>query len=443
MTETTPPVSEDKLDFKRVLPIFVIVLIDLLGFTIIIPLLPLYSTAFGLDAFWTGVLGAAYPLMQFAAAPILGALSDRFGRRPILIISQIGTFVGFIILGLATNVWMLFISRVIDGISGANISTAQAAITDTTTEQTRTKGLGLIGAAFGLGFIIGPVIAFVVLTITDNNYAVVAYVAAVFSFFSILLTIFWFKETLPVEKRGIAKKHAGRGFTKILSALSRPQIGLLLALMFMQQFAFGGFEHMLALFTLNRLGMNASGNAALFVFIGVIVVTVQGRMIGIWSKKYGDRLVILMGLMVLGIGMAASAVTPQVPVPWYSRDAIETEFSETGEILAHEVQIELPDDNANGWAGLLWLMAASVPISIGAGVLMPSINSMITKQGNPAEIGELLGTSSSMYSIANFMGPLTMGFIFRQFGSTMPFLLGGVILLALWFWARGSIPAEQ
>jgi DHA1 family tetracycline resistance protein-like MFS transporter len=439
MTENTP-LPEDKLDFKRVLPIFVIVFIDLLGFTIIIPLLPLYSTAFGLDAFWTGVLGASYPFMQFAAAPILGALSDRFGRRPVLIISQIGTFLGFILLGLATNIWMLFISRIIDGISGANISTAQAAITDSTNEKNRTQGLGLIGAAFGLGFTIGPVIAFIVLASTDNNYSAVAYVAAFFSLISILLTFFWLEETLPPEKRGQIQKREGRGLASILAALKRPQIGLLLALMFMQQFAFGGYEHMLALFTLNRLGMNASGNAALFVFIGVIVVAVQGGLVGRWSKKFGDRWVILMGLLVLTVGMVASAVTPRVPPPWYSQAELKEELSSEA---AQEIQIDLPPDDNIGWTGLIWLMAASVPIAIGGGVLMPAVNSMITKTGSQENIGSLLGTSSSMQSIANFSAPLVMGFIFQQFGSTMPFLLGGMILFGLWFWARGRIVDPQ
>ena len=147
MSDKTQAVTspEDKLNFKRILPIFVIVLIDLLGLTIIIPLLPLYATAFGAGAFMIGALGAAYPIMQFIGAPILGRLSDRFGRKPILIISQIGTLLGFIILGLANGLWLLFLARLVDGISGANISTAQAAITDSTNEKTRTHYSGPAG----------------------------------------------------------------------------------------------------------------------------------------------------------------------------------------------------------------------------------------------------------------------------------------------------------
>ena len=180
--------SEEKLDFKRILPIFVIVLIDLLGLTIIIPLMPLYAAAFGASAFMIGLLGAAYPAMQFIGAPLLGRISDRVGRKPVLVVSQIGTLIGFIVLALAGNLWVLFIARLIDGLSGANIATAQAAISDSTTEKTRTQGLGLLGAAFGLGFILGPIIAFVSLAASGNDYRVPALVAAAFSFASILLT---------------------------------------------------------------------------------------------------------------------------------------------------------------------------------------------------------------------------------------------------------------
>jgi len=134
--------------------------------------MPLYATSFGSDAFTIGLLGAAYPVMQFIGAPLLGRLSDRYGRRPILLISQVGTLIGFLMLGFAHALWLLFLARLVDGLSGANISTAQAVISDSTTEKTRTQGLGLIGAAFGLGFIIGPIIAFASLALSGNNYHV-------------------------------------------------------------------------------------------------------------------------------------------------------------------------------------------------------------------------------------------------------------------------------
>ncbi|MBL8046792.1 MAG: MFS transporter, partial [Anaerolineales bacterium] len=264
MTQATAT-SEEKLDFKKILPIFVIVLIDLLGLTIIIPLMPLYATSFGADALTIGLLGSAYPLMQFIGAPLLGRLSDRYGRKPVLVVSQIGTLIGFVVLGFANTLWALFLARIIDGLSGANISTAQAAITDSTTEKTRTQGLGLLGAAFGLGFIIGPIIAVIALAVSNNNYAVPAFVAAGFSLISILLTWFWLPETLPTERRGATlNRKPAFSFGALFQALAHPQVGLLLILIFAQQIAFGGYEQLFSLFTLNRLGLNASGNGVIF-----------------------------------------------------------------------------------------------------------------------------------------------------------------------------------
>jgi len=447
MTTHTPEAAnaaEEKLDFKKILPVFVIVLIDLLGLTIIIPLLPLYATSFGANAFVIGALGAAYPIMQFIGAPILGRLSDRFGRRPVLIISQIGTFIGFIILGLANTLWLLFISRIIDGISGANIATAQAVISDSTTEKTRTQGLGLIGAAFGLGFIIGPIIAFVTLALSGNNYGLVAYVAAAFSLFSILLTYFWLEESHPPEKRGLGGPSSSYGFKALFEALRKPEIGFLLALMFVQQFAFGGFEQLLALFTLNRLGMNASSNAGLFVYIGIIVVMVQGYFVGKWSRKKGDRWLVMMGLSVIGIGLLISSITPEIPVPWYSKAELTAELSAGAQLPGEtppvqDIRIGLPDDNENGWLGLAWLFVAMIPIAIGGGVLQPSINSMITQRVSPEEVGGTLGISAAFLSGSNAITPLIMGAIFEWLGSTAPFLIGGVILLILWGVAQRAI----
>ncbi|MFQ5435088.1 MAG: MFS transporter [Anaerolineae bacterium] len=431
-TAESPAAAEEKLDFKLILPVFVIVLIDLLGLTIIIPLLPIYAASFGANAFTIGALGAAYPVLQFFGAPLLGRLSDRYGRRPILLISQIGTLIGFLLLGVANTLWLLFVSRLIDGLSGANIATAQAVITDRTTEKTRTQGLGLIGAAFGLGFIVGPVIAFATLALSGNNYRLVAFVAAGFSLASILLTYFWLQESYPPEKRGQGSQKIRVGFGAMLAALRRPEIGFLLALMFAQQFAFGGFEQLLALFTLDRLGMNAANNSALFVFVGVVVVAVQGYFIGRWSRRFGDRWLVLMGLLVLGIGLAVTAVTPHQPLPGYSQADLQAELSGETAATAQNIQVDLPEDDNNGWLGIIWLLVAMVPAGIGGGVLQPSINSIITKQVPVVEVGGILGISAAFMSAANAIAPLVLGGIFQLFGSTAPFLIGGVILLLLW-----------
>lgn len=437
--------EEEKLDIKRVFPIFMIVLIDILGLTIIIPLLPLYATSFGASPFIVGVLAAAYPLMQFIGAPILGRLSDRYGRKPILIISQIGTLVGFIMLGFANSLLIILLSRVIDGISGANIATAQAAISDVTTKKTRTQGLGLIGAAFGLGFIIGPVIAFISLALTDNNYQVPAFAAAICSLLSILLTVFWLKETLPEEKRrsGTDEKQPSMNPKTMIVALRHPTIGLLLLLMFGQQLAFGGFELLLALFTLNRLGLNASGNALVLVYVGVIVVAVQGGLIGKWSRRYGDRRLVYAGLALLAIGLLSLGLTPKQPVPWYSETELTQELSIDESGTTNNDTVELPDENNRSWVGLAWVLVAMIPVSIGGGILQPAINSLITKRVDPLEIGGMLGISAAFYSLAMAIAPLFGGFFFQTAGATNLFILWSILLGILFFVALRFLKPGQ
>jgi MFS transporter, DHA1 family, tetracycline resistance protein len=432
--------ADEKLDFKRILPIFVIILIDLLGLTVIIPLLPLYAASFNATPLMIGIIGAVYPVFQFIGAPFLGRLSDQYGRRPILLISQVGTLIGFILLGLANTLWMLMLSRMIDGISGANISTAQAAISDSTNEKTRTQGLGLLGAAFGLGFVIGPIIAFVSLSLSGNNFHVPAFIAAGFSIISILLTWFWLPETLPAEQRGDqnGKRERPRFSMKaFFEALAHPQVGFLLILMFAQQIAFGGFEQLFPLFSLNRLGLNASGNAIIFVFVGVVVVAVQGGFIGPWSRKYGDRKLIYAGLALLSIGLMIIALAPRQPLPSYSKAELEAQLAANQNFRTHEnpttrnIAIELPPDDNKGWLGMLVVLVAMLPAAIGGGVLQPSINSLITKRVEIIEVGGMLGVSAAMLSAANALAPLIGGLIFQLFGSTAPFFLGGIMLALL------------
>jgi DHA1 family tetracycline resistance protein-like MFS transporter len=433
MTTAQPIVPEEKLDFKKIMPIFLIMLVDLLGLTIIIPLLPLYATTFGIDAGTIGLLSAVYPIMQFIGAPVLGRLSDRYGRKPILIITQIGTFIGFLVLGFANTLWMLFLSRIIDGLSGANIATAQAMITDVTTEKTRTQGLGLLGAAFGLGFIVGPLIAFGSLAASGNNYHVPAFVAAAFSAVSILLSIFYLQET-RVPRSAVSSKPSS-GFGPMIEVLRRPQIGILLVLLFAQQLCFGGFEQILSLFTLNRLGMNASGNSILFVFIGIFVVLVQGYFIRQWSVRFGDVKLINLGLVALGIGLVMTAVTPTQAVPWYSRSELERELTNraaSSETTAVQTTpVTLPDDNANGWGGIAWLIVAMIPASIGGGVLQPSINSLITKCVSQDDHGSILGIGAAFLSAANALGPLVGGVLFSSISPSSPFLVWAAILFGL------------
>src|SRR5512133_1285840 len=344
---TTLSQPADKLDFKRILPLIVIVFVDLLGLSIIIPLLPLYAARFSATPLVIGVLQATYPMMQFLGAPILGRLSDRYGRKPILVISQFGTLAGFILLGFANTLFLLFLSRIIDGISGANLSTAQAAISDSTNEKTRTQGLGLIGAAFGLGFILGPVIAFIVLAATGQNYQAVAFTAAFFSLASIFLTLFWFRETWTVDAPSASVRRPF-SFGAMQYALGRPQIGFLLILMFFYQIAFGGYEQLFSLFTLTQLGMDARDTTGLFVLAGIFIIIVQGGLIGRWSKQKGDRWLVILGVSALGIGLVGTALTPRVAVPWYNHAKIYKRLAGDGTLRAslqnNQLQPSAPAD---------------------------------------------------------------------------------------------------
>ncbi len=437
--------EQEKLDFKRILPIFVIVLVDLLGLTIIIPLLPLYAASFGADPFTIGLIGAAYPTMQLIGGPLLGSLSDRFGRKPVLIMSQIGTFSGFVLLALANALPLVLLSRLIDGLSGANIVAAQAAITDVTTPKTRTQGLGLIGAAFGLGFTLGPALAGISLALSGNNYHVPAILAAGFSFGSILLTMFWFKETNTVELRQqrAATENAGENALKRFTrAMRNPLIAALLVMVFLYHLVFGGFENLVSLFNLNRLGLNASGNTALFVFIGLVVVYVQGYAIGKWSRRFGERKLVLAGFLLLGIGLILASLTPHQPVTWYSRDAMINELTRDSSQMTN-LAVELPDDANTGLLGFAWLFISLIPVSVGGGILSPSLNSLITRRVNPTEVGAILGVSASMTSLANAITPLVGGGLFQVLGSTAPFLIGGIFMLILFTGAMRFVPASS
>ena len=442
-TETTVPV--EKLDFKRVLPIICIVLVDLMGLSIIIPLLPLFAARFGATPLLIGILQAAYPLMQFLGTPVLSSLSDRFGRKPILLFSQLGTFAGFVLLGFANTLPLLFISRIIDGISGANLSTAQAAIADSTTEKTRTQGLGLIGAAFGVGFILGPIIAYFVLAASGGDYRAVALTAAFFSLTSILMTTFWFQETHRSDPSAASTRRPPLTLGAMAQALNRPVIGFLLLIMFCYQIAFGGYEQLFSLFTLTRLGMDATDTVGLFALAGIFIVIVQGVLIGRWSRQKGDRWLVILGVSTLAIGLIGTSLTPRVPVPWYSQSNVLKSLSgqSTIQVSTQSIKVTLPEEAARGPFGILWLLVASFPAALGGGVLHPAVNSLITKSADKAEIGSMLGISAGFYSAANAIAPLFYGSLFQWLGPSVPFFIGGVILAILWIFTAKAIPEKK
>ncbi|MBC8099124.1 MAG: MFS transporter [Armatimonadetes bacterium] len=418
------------LSFERVLPIFALTFVDVLGLTIILPLLHLYAVAFGASPLQIGLVAAAFPLSQLVGVPVMGALSDRYGRKPLLLISQITTCISFIMLASATSLEMVILSRVIDGIFGANLATAQAALADITTPETRAQGLGLTGAAFGLGFILGPVIALGALSFSDS-LAIPAVIAAVYSFGSILLTLFTFKETLTTPSTNARPNIV----VSALRCLRDPRIALLLVMMFAQQVIFFGFESMLGLFTLSRLGMLGQGNAVIFIIVGVILVTVQVRFIGKWSRRYGEHRLVQAALGCIAVGLLLLALTPSEGHPFYVRQIVEREIARLSPsstaLIIGSIQVALPPADTRGVGALLLVLLAIVPLAVGSGLIRPSLNSLMLRRSSVGEYGAVLGVSAALVSAANAVAPLLGGYIFQQYGASAPFWLGGALMALL------------
>jgi MFS family permease len=430
--------------FERALPIFALTFVDVLGLTVILPLLHLYAAVYGASPLEVLLTAAAFPLAQLLGVPVMGALSDRFGRKPMLIISQITTCIGFIWLGLAQSLAMVIASRVFDGLFGANLATAQAAMADITDDSTRAQGLGVTGAAFGLGFLFGPAIAIGSLEAADS-LALPAFIAAAYSFISILLTIFWFKETLPPERRGGSYGSAARSPFAAFRLLRDRRVNLLLVLIFAQQVIFFGFEALLGLYTLNRAGMLGQANAILFLWAGVVLVMVQMRGIGKLARKWGERRLALFALAMLGVGLLLLAATPQQPHLFYVQRAALHELAslapDSTEAVIGAIQVPLPTDEGRGIGAVLWLFAGVVPVAVGAGLIRPALNAMLTKRAGEGQFGSVLGASSAMVSAANAVAPILAGLAFQAYGPTAPFWIGGGAMLVLWVVARLLLPA--
>jgi DHA1 family tetracycline resistance protein-like MFS transporter len=410
--------------------LFTLTFVDVLGLTVILPLLHLYAVAFNASPLQIGLVAAAFPLAQLIGVPVMGALSDHYGRKPLLLISQVSTLIGFLLLASATSLEMVILSRLIDGLFGANLATAQAAITDLTDDGSRARGLGLTGAAFGLGFLLGPAIAFAALEFT-NSLATPALIAAAYSLMSILITVFGFQETLPPDHR-----RTGSLFSRqIMQVLRRPQVPLLLGFMFAQQFIFYGFESLLGLFMLSRLGLLGQGSALMFIYVGVILVFVQLRLIGRLSKRYGERRVMQVALGLLGVGLLLAAFTPAQPQPFYIQRMVEREIADLTpsgtEVLIGELTVTLPEESSRGLGGLLWFALALIPLAVGAGLIRPSVNALLTRRVGATAYGGVLGLSAAVVSLADATAPVVGGLIFQVSGVTVPFLAGGVVMVVL------------
>lgn len=360
------------LEIKRS-PLAVIMLtvfIDLIGFGIVIPVLPFYvsSERFNASPRMVGVLFASYSLMQLVFSPVLGRMSDRYGRRPVLFWSIIGTGIGFLILGGAQTLAMLFAGRILDGITGGNISTAHAYVADVTKPEERAKGMGLIGAAFGVGFILGPAIGGI---LTRYGMSAPFYFAAALAFLNALLLYFVLPESLTAERRqALEREHAQQPPASRFERLMQPQLLVVLLIYFLFVVAFSIMTTTFALYTMFRFNYDAQHNGYLFAFIGIIAATVQGVLIGKIVKRTGEVTLVRAGALIFTVGLTL--------LPFVAPER----------------------------GGLAALLAVMATFAFGNSLATPSLNSLTSQSATERDQGAVLGLSQSASSLARVVGPL-------------------------------------
>lgn len=379
---------------KRLLNVGLIVLIDMLGFALIVPLLTFFADTFNATPFQTGLLVSSYALMQMISAPILGRLSDRYGRRPVFLISIAGTLVGFLILGFANSLWWLFVSRILSGLTAGNISVAQAYIADVTDEKNRARGMGMFGAAFGIGFILGPAIGGM---LSQFGFAVPSFFSAGLTFINLLTVYFWLPESLTTERRSelATQKKPSFSFKTLSTTLQRPLIGALLWVRLGFAIAFNTFQTVFSLYLLNKFNLDAQQTGYILAYIGIVLVIMQGGAIGPLSARYKESTLLIAFLGFSLIGMI-------------------------------------------GWAGsqtLTALLIFMLPMAIGAGSFNALINSAISKAVSRDEIGEMLGLGSGLESATRIVMPALASYLLGAYGTSTPGILGSVVMFIVLVYA--------
>ena len=402
--ESSPPPAEPPRG--ALAAIFLIVFVDLLGFGIIIPLLPRYVPEFTEHPMKVTLLFSVFSIFQFVGAPVLGALSDRYGRRPVLIVSQFGSAFGYLLLAFATQ-WtfspeltlaLVYVSRIIDGFTGGNISTAQAYVSDVTTPANRAKGMGLLGAAFGIGFTAGPFLGGLL-------GLKAAYAAAFLSAAAATLTYFRLPESRVHNPTEAEVWLHPRRFVPILR---RPVLVQLLAVSFFIMASFVMMESTVTMFLDAHFGYKEKQVGLFFGFIGLVIVVVQGGLIGRITKRFGEWTPAVGGCVLVAVGMAAFAATAFKPLLWV-------------------------------------LLLAGAVNAAGRSLQQPTISSLLSKFSDPRDHGVVFGLFHGLGSLARVFGPIVAGLAYPLLNNAGQFVTAGLIAIAMAVWTaalRQPAPAE-
>jgi MFS transporter, DHA1 family, tetracycline resistance protein len=380
--------------------IFLTVFIDLLGFGILIPILPSFAKKeLGVDEAAIGIAIAIYSFVQFLFNPFFGKLSDKHGRKPVIVISLFLNAIGYILFAYTQSYIMLLISRIIAGIGGSSIGVAQAYIADVTTKENRSKGMGLIGAAFGLGFVFGPLIGGF---LAEYGYMITGFAAAGFSLLAFLLTLIYLPESNLNREVSVQKKRALFDIQGTKKILSRPELFILVLLFFILTFSFANIYGTFALLGIQVYGFTDLQNGYMFGIVGLTSAIVQGGLIGYVNKIMSKKYIIIIGAFLIMITLAL--------IP----------YGQT----------------------FLGLAIISIVLSYGTGTLQPTILSLISEVTSDAEQGITLGINQSFSAFARVLGPLWGGFAFEFLGYPFPFLTGAVFTFLIFLLSVFYLPKK-
>ncbi|HET7754495.1 MAG TPA: MFS transporter [Anaeromyxobacteraceae bacterium] len=361
--------------------LFAIVFVDLVGFGMVIPVMPLYAERLGASNAWTGLLSTGYSLMQFIFAPIWGRWSDRIGRRPVLLGSIAMTAVAFAMYGMASSFTWLLVSRLFAGAATANIAIAQAYVADVTPPEGRARGMGLIGAAFGLGFVLGPAIGGL---LSQHSLGLPGFAAAGLS--ALNLVAAWF--ILP-EPEHLAKAIRRPRFEAMRAELARPGIRRLLLCYFLVILAFSGMEATYAFLARHRVGLTERGVSYAFTYIGVLLVIVQGGLVGPLTRKFGEKRLLVAGIALQAVALAMLPFVGNLP----------------------------------------GLLIATAPLAVGSGLSNPAISALISRQSRAEDQGGTLGIGQSAAACGRILGPESGTFTYDRHSPAAAYLIGATLMV--------------